>query len=128
MHSRPLADSWDVIVALASSKPFHVASHIDPSVRGDKRFRNFNSDLAVVTNRTGMKWQERVLQDILRNRLSGGIGCTDQTRLIVVNGLDQIVDEVLGKIGAPNREIVDANSRVVLVERCICSSGNLRET
>src|SRR5436853_279784 len=102
-----LAVSSGAIVALASSKPFQVAGHIDPSVRGDKRFRNFDANLAIVADRTGVERQKRVLEHVLRNRLLGGISRTDQRRLIVVNGLDQVVDEVLGKIGAANRKVVD---------------------
>jgi hypothetical protein len=63
-----------------------------------------------------VKRQKRILEDILRDRLLGGIGETDQTRLIVVNGLDQVVDEVFGKIGAAHRKVVNANRRVVLAE------------
>ena len=84
--------------------------------RGDQHVGNSDADLAIVAKRTGVKRQKRILEDILRDRLLGGIYRTDQARLIVVNGLDQIVDEVLGKIGAANREVVNANCRVVLAE------------
>jgi hypothetical protein len=71
------------------------------SVRGGEFIGNFDANLAIVADRTGVEWQKRILEDILRDRLLSGISRADQTRLIVVNGLDQVVD---------------ANCRVVLVE------------
>ena len=50
-----------------------------------------------------MEWQKRVFEDILRDRLLGGISRTDQTSLIVVNGLATLVAVFGALTGVYNR-------------------------
>src|SRR5271165_2149198 len=78
----------------------------DQSIRGSERLRNADADLAIVADRTGVERQEGVLLRILWDGLMCRRASFHEARLVLENGFDQLVDQIIGEIGSADGEIV----------------------
>src|SRR5947209_19988631 len=68
------------------------------SLRRNKRCRNCNADFPIMADRSGVERQERVLEDVLRERLPRCVMHLHQARLILMDRFHQLVNQIVRQI------------------------------
>src|ERR1700719_5326509 len=97
----------------------------DSSVRGSRQHvGNFDADLAIVAKCAGMKRQEGVLEDVLRDVFRRRRMRFEQRRLVFENRFYQLIDEIVGKIGSPDRKIEYTERVIIFVQEAVGSGAD----
>src|ERR1700676_2185017 len=97
----------------------------DQSVRVRRQHvGNLDADLAVITKCAGMKRQEGVLEDVLRDGFRRRRMRFEQRRLVFENRFYQLIDEIVGKVGSPDRKIEYAERVIIFVEEGVRSGAD----
>src|ERR1700722_13568882 len=95
------------------------------SIRGgDQHVGNFDADLAIVAKRAGMKRQEGVLEDVLRDGFRRRRMRFEQRRLVFENRFYQLIDQIVGKIGSPDCKVEYTERVIVRVQGAVRSGAD----
>src|ERR1700730_17415703 len=105
--------------------PTNIARDERESMRRRERIRNFDANLAIVSNRTGMEGQECVLVDVfgegIRRRWNG----FHETIVIDKGCLHKLIDQFVRQIVPANRKNILPDCSVSLVQGRISSATDL---